>query len=77
MGCFKRFFCNLVWGGWVGKEGWRGVGEGLGRGWERVGVGFGVGVGEGLGRAWGRAGEGLAFYTSKNPVLKTPLTFLR
>ena len=42
---FKGGFCNLALGGGVGKEGWRGAGEGLGwglgRGGERVGARLG------------------------------------
>ena len=43
----------------VGQGVWRGVGEGLGKGWGRVG--------EGLGKGWrgvGEVGEGLVFYLS-------------
>ena len=56
---FKRDFCNLVWGGGVGKGGWKG---GLEKGWE----GVGEGVGEGLGEGWG----GLGFLYFKDPVEK-------
>ena len=41
--------------GWEGGWGWRGVGEGLGKGW---------GVGAGLGKGWG----GLGYLYFKNPV---------
>ena len=51
MSFFKRFF--VVWlrgGGWKGGL----VGEGLGRGWGRVGEGVGRG-------GWERIGEGLGW----------------
>ena len=56
--------------GGVGKEGWRGVGEGLGRGWGRVGEGVGEGLGRGLENGWGRVGRGLDFLLFENPVCK-------
>ena len=41
MGFFKKGFCDLAWGGGVGKGGWKGgMGKGCG----------GIGLGEG--RAW-------------------------
>ena len=57
-------FCFVIWlrGGLEGG-GWRGVGEGLWRGWEKAGEGGG----EGLAKGWG----GLGFYTSKTPLNKT------
>ena len=51
-----------------------GVGEGLRKGWGRVGKGWGrvrEGAREGLERGWGRVGEGLAFYSSKTPFEKS------
>ena len=47
----------------LGKRGWRGVGEGLGKGWGGVGEGM-KGVGEGLGKGWG----GLGFLDFKDPI---------
>ena len=64
-GVFQMGFCDLALGreevgkGGLRGVGWRGVGEGLGRGLER---GWGR-VGEGL-------GEGLAFSASKTPFGK-------
>ena len=58
-GVFQTGFCILVSGG-LERGGWRGVGEGLGKGWGRVGEG----VGAGLGKGWG----GLGFLYFKNPV---------
>ena len=61
-------------GGGGGKGGWRGVGEGLGSDWGRVG---GRG-GRGLGKVWGRVGEDLLLAwlsIFQKPRLKNPLTF--
>ena len=68
LGCFTGVFhpkVFVIWfrggGGGEGrlkKGGWMGVGEGLGKGWGRVGKGWGR-VGEGLGRGLGKGWEGL------------------
>ena len=63
-GVFQTRFLYFGFGG-VGKGG---VGEGLGKGWGRVGDG----LGRGLGRGWGRVGAGLDFSTSKTR-LKNPV----
>ena len=58
-GVFQAGFCNLVSGGVGYGAGWRGVGEGLGKGWAGLGRRWG-GVGEGLGKGWG--GLGLLYF---------------
>ena len=55
------------------ETGWGGVGEGLGKDWERVGEGVGGEVGEGLGKGWG----GLGFLYFKKPRLKNPVNVPR
>ena len=59
----------------LGRRGWGGVGEGLGRGWGELGEGLGRAWGRGWGGlgegGWGKVVEGLDFYTSKTTFGKT------
>ena len=69
----------VIWGwGRVGKGGWRGVGEGLGRGWGRKGVGKRLGEGQGgthTGKAWSQVSQVSSGPTRATSAVHSPPTY--